>query len=119
MGVSKIDTPREYFENVVVPDVEDFLRDPTNLRYAYHTCVSLLSLRDWVVKAYHDRTWSWESKPQGTITTTRQLQQALNLIDDSFEIITDIANASKHMILDPTRRQTTLYGLDTVSPMSR
>jgi len=39
-----------------------------------------------------------------------QLQQELEALDKNFAITYDIANASKHMILDPKRRRTNLWG---------
>jgi hypothetical protein len=114
LSISKIEIPREFFDHVVNPDVDDFIGGPTDLRRAYHACTSLLSLRDWIVKSYHNRDWSWQKQLQGKITSVRKMQEALNTIDKSFRITTDIANASKHMILDPAKRQTELYGAANV-----
>lgn len=114
MSITKIETPREFFDHVVNPDVDDFINGPTDLRRAYHACTSLLSLRDWIVKSYFKQNWSWQKQAQSRITTTGEIQKALNAIDKSFEITTDIANASKHMVLDPNRRQTELYGAANV-----
>ena len=47
-----------------------------------------------------------------------QFQTALNKIEKSFEIVTDIANASKHMILETNRSQTNLYGSANVEIMA-
>jgi hypothetical protein len=44
--VDKIETPREFYTNVVEIDIIEFLDKPDDLRLAYHACVSLVSLRD-------------------------------------------------------------------------
>jgi len=116
--VVKIETPREYFDNVVELDVKDFIDEPTDLRRAYHACISILSLRDWIVKTHNSKRWLWQTKDQGLLKSKKQLQEALNVIDKSFEITTDIANASKHMVLEPDRRQTNLYGSANVEIMT-
>jgi hypothetical protein len=115
VSITKIETPGEFFVHVVNPDVDEFINEPTDLRRAYHACTSLLSLRDWIVKSYFKQNWSWQNQSQSKITTTGEIQKALNAIDKSFEITTDIANASKHMVLAPNRRQTELYGAANVA----
>jgi hypothetical protein len=110
MTIDKIETPREFFEHVVNLDAKDFLEMPTELRLAYHACTSLLSLRDWIYQSYNNRGWTWSTHSQGNMTSIGELQRSLNAIDQVFGITTDIANATKHMILDPDRRQTSLYG---------
>jgi hypothetical protein len=108
--VVKIETPREYFDHVVNLDVDDLVADPTDIRLAYHACISLLSLRDWILTEYRTQPWSWQTKAKGHLKTKREFQKALNAIDNNFAIVTDIANASKHMVLEPDQSQTKLWG---------
>jgi len=54
----RIETPQQFFEYVVVPDVSEFLERELNHRAAYHACISLLSYRDWVVKNHVGEVWS-------------------------------------------------------------
>lgn len=79
-------------------------------RAAYHACNSLLSLRDWVLQAYRGNAWSRKGAGQQPFANALQVQRALEALDIRFAIVTDIANASKHMVLDPDRSRTTLYG---------
>jgi hypothetical protein len=118
MTVVKIETPREYFDHVVNIDVNDLIADPTDIRRAYHACVSLLSLRDWILKAYANQPWSWQTKANGHLKSKTQFQKSLNAIDKDFAIVTDIANASKHMVLEPSQSQTNLCGSANVETMS-
>jgi len=112
--VVKIETPHELFDHVVTLDVNELLAAPTDIRRAYHACISLLSLRDWIFQKYANQPWSWQNKSQGQMKSKTQFQTALNTIEKSYEIVTDIANASKHMVLETNRSQTNLYGSENV-----
>lgn len=117
MKVMRIETPREYFDHVVTIDVNDLISYPLDIRRAYHACVSLLSLRDWILQAYANQPWSWQTKTKGHLTKA-QFQKALNAIDPTFTIVTDIANASKHMVLEPNKSQTNLWGSANVETIA-
>ena len=107
----KIATPREFFDHVVEKDVSEFASQATDLRSAFHACISLLSLRDWIVHVYKNKHWTHSGTAQPIITGKRKFQQALNDIDVRCGIVTDIANASKHMVLDPSSGpNTNLWG---------
>lgn len=105
-----IETPKDFFGHIVTPDTSDFLTGEPNLRAAYHACNSLLSYRDWVFTAYGGNTWLGEGVPQPAITSKRQFQTALEAIESAFSIVTDISNASKHMVLTDGLKRTELYG---------
>lgn len=108
--VDRIETPRQFFDFVVEDDVRDFLTDSLDLRAAYHACASLLSLRDWIFKVYNGKPWSSAGAPLSPFTTIFQLQIALERLDSRVAILTDVANASEHMILDRRKSRTNLYG---------
>ena len=111
MTSSTINTPRLFIEHVVEPDVNDFLRDPADLRNAFHACISLLSLRDWVVAQHQGKSWSYEQIPMGQIPREGHLLQSI-LAERSklFDYIADIGNAAKHMI----RRKATSSGVSLI-----
>ena len=111
MSPTKIETPREFFDHVVRKDVDEFRSNATDLRLAYHACTSLLSLRDWIAHEHKKKSWTHSGRLQSPFSTPNNLRAALKNIDDRFGIVTDIANASKHMVLDPNRpRDTELWG---------
>lgn len=111
MALRKIETAREFFDHVVRKDVDDLLANQTDLRTAYHACGSLLSLRDWVVESHKGQGWTSAGTPQSIISgKPGLLQPALEAIEPKVAIVTDIANASKHMILNPALRRTNLCG---------
>ncbi|ODA67111.1 hypothetical protein A7A08_01857 [Methyloligella halotolerans] len=118
MPPTRIETPQEFFDFVVIPDVRDFRMGP-DLRRAYHACTSLLSLRDWVYRKHRGRPWSDAGRSMNPFTSKAALQAALEQIDDQFSVITDVANASKHMVLEPGRGRTNLYGAANTETRSR
>ncbi|WP_334151571.1 hypothetical protein [Hyphomicrobium sp.] len=119
MTPTSIKTPREFFDHLVEKDVTEFIKNPNDLRIAYHACTSLLSLRDWVVHEHANKPWAHSGTSQVLFSTTGGLQSALEEIDRRFAIITDIANASKHMVLDPKRKQrTNLWGAANTAVMT-
>jgi hypothetical protein len=95
--------------------VSEFIQSEPNLRAAYHACTSLLSYRDWVLAKHKGKGWSSGGAAKALLSGANKFQEELASIDANFDIVTDIANASKHMILDSNRSRTTLYGnADTV-----
>ena len=118
MSESGISTPKEFLLHIVDPDMEEFAREGEySLRSAYHACVSLLSLRDWVGKDHDGKMWSYKSRQIGTIDQGRLkggFGTDLVNIESDFEIVFDVANASKHMVLNPRQRLTPLYGFANV-----
>jgi hypothetical protein len=46
-----ITTPRQFFNRVVVPDIEALKTNPHDVRLAFHASTSIHQLREWVFKA--------------------------------------------------------------------
>jgi hypothetical protein len=93
----RIETTREFFEYIVVPDVTEFLEHELSLRIAYHACISLLSYRDWVLRGHLGKAWSAAGVSQTPLRGKEAFQKALQAYDHSFAIVKEIANFSKHM----------------------
>jgi hypothetical protein len=106
--VKKIETVREYFDHVVIPDYRDLCADKTDLRKTFHCCTSLLSLRDWVEMTHRNKNWFHNKVPQKPFFGKTNIQDMLASLCSSINVVADVANASKHMILD--RGYTPLYG---------
>jgi hypothetical protein len=114
MGIA---TPKEFLKAIVDPDMAEFSGAITDLRVAHHACISLLSLRDWVAKAHDGTTWTYRGRIIGTIDVDRPAKgfgADLIGIERQFEVIFDIANASKHMVLG-NRKLTELHGSANVA----
>ncbi len=116
MTAAKIETPREYFDHVVNLDVNDLIDHPTDIRLAYHACISLVSLRSWILKAYKNRPWSWQTNAKGLLNEN-ELREALNGMgpDRDLALVSDIANASKHMFLQPDQSATVAINTATIA----
>src|SRR5277367_2051040 len=112
--VDKIETPRDFYSHVVGVDLMEFRNKPDDLRLAYHACVSLLSLRDWIYVNYVNAVWVWNGVTQPPFVYKTDLQSSLEALCDDFRLITDVANASKHLTLDKKRRRTQAEGVANV-----
>jgi hypothetical protein len=93
-----IETPAEFFRQVLEPDYQAFLDAPTDLRLAFHAAASLFHLRDWVAAA--------KGLDKGS------LQLDLEARCKSFGVIRDVANAGKHLML--TNPSTNVRGVGDV-----
>jgi hypothetical protein len=111
-----IATPKEFLTHIVDADMAEFVKEgECSLRSAYHACVSLLSLRDWIGTEHNAKTWTYKGQPIGTIDQNKLkagFGADLVLLENDFEIVFDVANASKHMIL--TKGLTPLHGFANV-----
>jgi hypothetical protein len=99
-GERLIETPLEFFEQILEPDYSDFSANPTSLRLAFHTAISLFHLRDWVARA--------QSRSKSA------LQKDLHNRCSSFAIIADVANAVKHLKLYQGESYSNVRGVDDV-----
>ena len=99
-----IDSARAFFTHVVRADLVDAMERPLEIRAAFHSATSLVSLRDWVLNEHDGTQWFLEGRPQGTLQNTRagrgRFQRALGAHSDAVRIVTAIANASKHMRIE-------------------
>lgn len=88
-----------FFEQVVEPDHHDAWQHPESLRHAFHYCVSLFSLRDWVFHEFAlTPVWAWGTNDPG------RFQNYLEGQCPEFAIVSDVANSAKHLRL--TRSKT-------------
>jgi hypothetical protein len=76
----------QFFVNVVVPTVNEYLLDPTNLRRGFLAAVVLYHMSDY-----------WANQTGGTVQNLRQNYP-------EFNVINDIADAAKHCNLRNTSR---------------
>lgn len=108
-------SPQEFLMHVVAPDMAAFAApNQAELRLAYHACTSLFSLRDWVFESHKNKPWTLNGTSYRPITGKAIFLEDLCKVEPAFEIVADIANATKHMVLDTTRRLTDLHGAANV-----
>jgi hypothetical protein len=107
--------PKEFLSHVVDQDMSAFgAPGQAELRLGYHACTSLLSLRDWVYEDQKNNVWTFRGRTYPPIRSKTKFFQELCGIESDFKIISDIANATKHMVLDTSRRLTDLHGAANV-----
>jgi hypothetical protein len=75
MKAIRIQTPEEFFTNVVKPDYTDFMAKIEDLRLAFHCAISLFHMADWIYETHTaaiDVTFTFKDRRTGT---TRREQQ--------------------------------------------
>jgi hypothetical protein len=93
----QIATSADFMNHIVEPDYQDAMHHRESLRHAFHLAVSLLSLRDWVLKEFSERPeWKF-AKGAGAF------QGDLEHICPEFSLISQVANSTKHLTLDGKR----------------
>lgn len=91
---------------VVEPDCKEAFQNPESLRHAYHFCVSLHSLRDWVFEDF-------SSQPGWTCgDDLGAFQKYLERRCPEFAIISDAANSAKHSVLKSPSKTGGVGGAD-------
>ena len=96
---TRIASPAEYLAEIVEPDVRECLADRLDLRKAFHACIFLFSLRDWIVAAHSGKAWTYNQAPQTRLHSKESLQAQLLQIQPSFLVVSNVANSAKHMFL--------------------
>lgn len=97
-----ISTPGEYWSSVVSVDVEQHLEDRANIRKAFHAAVSLYHVWDWGKQHAESRNEKWPD------------HKSLYAKCPEFATLQDLANAFKHLKLNPKRRKTNISGASEV-----
>lgn len=93
-----ISTAKQFFDLIAEPDA-NALNGAKTLRNAFHACISLFSLRDWVANDHAGKTWTHNGSPLGTISGVESIQKGLVNVAPSFLVIANVANSAKHMTL--------------------
>lgn len=100
--MQKIDDYRKYWQEVAIPDYDDFFADLDNLRKAFHCAGSLFHMADWLYhgnKAYIVAHFTWLNGDgiAQPVTDEKTFANAVRDLHPDFELIRNIANASKHL----------------------
>lgn len=103
-----IQTPQEFWTNVVCPDYTDFMAKINDLRLAFHCAISLFHMADWIYETHKtaiDSTFMFKDRRTGAPTPVSRVSEFANAISDTypdFELIRQIANTAKHLKLSST-----------------
>jgi hypothetical protein len=106
MPVPRINDYQLYWQEVVTPDYQDFLRHDDSLRDAFHCAISLFHMHDWLYQANAasiNQTFTYLDSNRN-VQSVHNAQTFANAVADlctDFELIRGIANSAKHLELTP------------------
>ena len=97
-----------FCREIVVPDYDDFNAAIDNIRRAFHCAISVFHLCDWVYRAhqpYIDANFSYRDRNGVVLPVTdeKTFANALSDLHPDFDLIRDIANSAKHLVLTNRR----------------
>lgn len=104
--LKQISNHKDYWNEFVIPDYDEFFAEIDNLRKAFHCASSLFHMADWLYqsnKAYIDANFTFKDK-NGTSQKVGDEMTFANAVRDlypDFELIRGIANAGKHLVIRP------------------
>jgi hypothetical protein len=105
MVASSIQTPQEFWENVVVHDYNDFMSRIDDLRLAFHCAISLFHMSDWIFQTHQTNILAnirFKDRKSGQSKPVTRASEFANFVSDAhpdFELIRQIANTAKHLRL--------------------
>lgn len=102
--MDRLRTASDFLTHIATPDVQEFQAKPLDLRCAFHACISLLSLRDWVAEGHQGADWHLQGKKQTQLVGNESnrrgsLQTVLRSALKQVALVSDVANGAKHMKL--------------------
>jgi hypothetical protein len=101
-SMQKIDDYKKYWNEIAIPDYDDFVADLDNLRKAFHCAGSLFHMADWLYwgnKTYIEANFTWLDGNRVTqpVRDEKTFANAVRDLHPDFELIRNIANAGKHL----------------------
>jgi hypothetical protein len=90
--MASIQFPSEFFSTVVLPNCEEFVAMPHDLRLAMNAAIAVFNMRDWMNEYRKAHVPGWHGDEE-------KYQASLERKCPQFRILRDVANASKHMML--------------------
>jgi hypothetical protein len=98
----RIDDYKKFWNDILLPDYQDFMSEIDNVRKAFHLASSLFHMCDWLYwgnKTYIDANFTFVDK-NGTAQPVNDERTFANAVRDlcpDFELIRGIANSGKHL----------------------
>lgn len=104
--MNSIQTPRDYWNRIVIPDYVAFQKRPGDLRLAFHIANSLFHMSDWIYQGnvaadgdiFAFTTADGSSK---CVNSEKEMADALSEMNPKFELLRSVSNAGKHLRLRP------------------
>lgn len=97
----------EYWNEILVPDFDDFIKQIDDLRKAFHCAISLFHMCDWIYVFYglqvcSSFTYKDNNDATQAVSDEKTFANALRDLCPEFELIRGIANSAKHLQLRGT-----------------
>lgn len=98
--MATVATAREYFDQVVAYNVQQYKSQPTSLPAAFNLAGSLFSMHEWMWHTYG-------SALGGSLRNAHDYNSHIQTACPAFKHMRDLANASKHVSLSSPSTQAT------------
>jgi hypothetical protein len=93
----RLDTVQKYFAEILEPEFREFFSKPSTFRNTVNLARSLFHFHEWMWRQCKAKLEAHFGKILGT---PRSLWAEMEKVDPRFGYIRDVANASKHVVLD-------------------
>lgn len=98
----RIDDYKKFWNDILLPDYQDFMNEVDNVRKAFHLASSLFHMVDWLYwgnKAYIDANFTFVDKSGAaqSVSDEKTFANAVRELYPDFELVRGIANAGKHL----------------------
>jgi hypothetical protein len=105
--IEQFKTASDFWSKMVVPDYEEYCEKSADLRAALHAAISLFHMADWVFHAHEGAvkaafTFSDKNGAVQPVSCAEHFATSLEQRCDDFGRIRGIANATKHLRLNPS-----------------
>jgi hypothetical protein len=102
MAIKKIDTYQKYWNEVVAPDYDEFMKNLDDIRRVFHCASSLFHMADWLYhsnESYFNGTLMFKDKDgiSRPVSDEKTFANAIRDLHPDFEVVRGIANAGKHL----------------------
>jgi hypothetical protein len=85
--------PFDFFDAFVIPDHEDWRKEPSSIRLAFHVATSAFHLADHYFQFYSRQDAAFGAKYKNL----EKFQDALVARTPAFKVVQDVANTFKHL----------------------
>lgn len=98
----EIRTARQFLEDLVEPDYDDFLKEPSSSRLAIHCALACWHLFEWVWEDVLEGDTSLWADIHDSISDRNSFRAYALKTCPELDIMRDIANGSKHFVAGPS-----------------
>jgi len=105
MTLIKLSTPKDFFDEVVEPNYNQFMSEPSSFRTAINVAISLFSMHEWIFELSKPKVEKLLGK---TFVKKHNLWKHIEGQTSEACYIRDVANASKHvrLTINPSTKMT-------------